>query len=164
MTSSLRTRSLHWVGRTGALALMPYAITKTYWACGGRAGVPQGWDMVAEFRKNGAPNALIWLEEHGIDFTAVLAALGALVVLALSRGWGARLPRPLLLVPAWLGAAFFVPYGVLTGVLALTEDAGKGPSLNPWIVIAGVLAFCGVGSALAACAWTYQRETSRRSC
>lgn len=160
MISSLQTRSVHRVGWAGVLALAPYAATKTYWACGGRVGLPQGWDMVAVFRENGAPAAVIWMEEHGLDFTAVLAAVGAVLLMALARGWGRGLPRLSLLIPAWLGAAFFVPYGLLTAVFALAgEGTGKGPTLTPWIVVAGVLAFCGVGGALGVCAWSYQQRT-----
>ncbi|MFC4905774.1 hypothetical protein [Actinomadura gamaensis] len=117
--------------------------------------------MVAVFRKNGAPEPVIWLEEHGVDFTAVLAAVGAVLVIALAHGWGGRLPRWCLLVPASVGAGFFVPYGVLTGVIALIgDDANDGPSLTPWIVVAGVLAFCGVGGALGASAWSYRRQAA----
>lgn len=160
MSFSLETRALRRVGWAGALSLAPYAAMKTYWACGGRAGLPRGWDMAAVFRENGAPSAIIWMERHGLDFTALLAAVGAVLVIALAHGWGRRLPRLSLLIPAWTGAVFFVPYGLLTAVFALAgQNAESGPSLTPWIAVAGVLAFCGVGGSLGVCAWSYRQRT-----
>ncbi|MEV5575272.1 hypothetical protein AB0L06_34980 [Spirillospora sp. NPDC052269] len=160
MSFSLQTRVVRRVGWAGALSLAPYATIKTYWACGGRAGMPPEWEMVAEFRKNGAPSAVIWMERHGLDFTALLAAVGAVLVLALAWDWGRRLPSLSLLIPAWSGAVFFVPYGLLAAVFALAGgSADDGPSLTPWIAVAGVLAFCGVGGSLGVCAWSYRRRT-----
>ncbi|MEU6715176.1 hypothetical protein ABZ897_27235 [Nonomuraea sp. NPDC046802] len=60
---------------------------------------------------------------------------------------------------AWAGTAL-LPYGVLTAVLALSgEDDHPGPTLTGWIVVAAVIAFCGAGSALGVCAWSYQRRS-----
>ncbi|GAA3079179.1 hypothetical protein GCM10020000_76010 [Streptomyces olivoverticillatus] len=101
----------------GSAAAAPYIAMKSYWACGGRAGLADGFDVVGEFEKNGAPDALVWLEQHGIDFTAVLALMGLTLAFALTRPWGRKLPRWLLLPPAWAGT-LLIPYGLLTALLA----------------------------------------------
>ena len=114
----------------GSVAAAPYVALKTYWSCGGRAGLADGFDVVGEFEKNGAPDALVWLERHGIDFTAVLALTGVMLAFALVRPWGRRLPRWLLLTPAWAGT-LLIPYGLLTAVLALTRTGSHAaPSMT----------------------------------
>ena len=147
---------------TGMICLLPYVVTKTYWAAGGRVGLPDGCDIADEFVRNGAPAALVWLERHGVDFTAGFAALGAALLLALVAPWGLRLPRMVLLVPAGLGTVLFLPYGILTAVAAVAGVGASGPLLTTWIITAGVMAFCGVGGALAVCGWSYHRRTRSR--
>ncbi|MGX2993502.1 hypothetical protein JNUCC64_04270 [Streptomyces sp. JNUCC 64] len=95
------------------------------------------------------------LERHGVDFTAVLAALaGVALAFALVRPWGRALPRWLLLVPAWAGT-LLIPYGLLTAALALVgSGAPAAPSVTWWVVPAGVGAFLGVGTALGVGAWS----------
>lgn len=141
------------------LALGPYAVTKAYWALGGTAGIPPGFSLAEEFRRNGAPEVIVWLEEHGIDFTSVLALAGAALLAALIHSWGTRLPRWTLLIPAWAGAALFIPYGLLTLVVSVVRDGGGGTGLTSWIVVAAVIAFTGVGATLAVCARSYQRRS-----
>ncbi|MFE5586811.1 hypothetical protein [Kitasatospora sp. NPDC056531] len=136
----------------GSLAL-PYIALKSYWAAGGRAGLADGFDMADEFRRNGAPTALIWLEHHGVDFTAVLALIGLALAAVLAHRPPQRRPlRRLLLVAAWAGT-LLIPYGLLTALLgALGSDDGNHP-LTGWVVPAGAAAFVGIGTALAAAAW-----------
>ena len=142
----------------GIGAVLLYAAIKTYWALGGTAG-PSGFDTARELEKNGAPARLIWMERHGIDCTPVLAVLGALLLLALIRPWSARLPRAVLVAPAWLGAAVFVPYGFLSAVVAVAgRDADGAPQLTPWMMVAGVVA-CGVGISLGFCAGSCQTRS-----
>lgn len=160
MTFSEPTPAVRRTAWAGITALAPYAAIKTYWACGGRAGLPPGFDLAEEFRRNGAPAAVIWLERHGVDFTAALAVAGAVLLLALIRPWGARLPRRILLCVAWPGTAL-LPYGVLTAVLALAGGGGGRQGPTSWLVAAAVLAFCGIGGALAVCARSYQARSRR---
>ncbi|MEU1817000.1 hypothetical protein ABZ543_17655 [Streptomyces roseifaciens] len=140
-----------------AAAAVPYIAIKTYWAAGGRAGLPDGFDVAGEFEKNGSPQVLVWLERHGIDFTAVLALAGLALAFALVRPWGRHFPRKLLLAPAWAGT-LLIPYGLLTTVLAVAGYASgraePGPAMTGWIVPAGVGAFLGIGTALGAGAWS----------
>lgn len=153
-----------WAARIGIASLLPYAAIKTYWAFGGRSGLVDGFDLAEEFRRNGAPEAVVWLERHGVDFTAVLALAGAALLLALVQPWGMRLPRWMLLGPAWTGAALLVPYGSLTAVIALAGGDGEGASATTgWLTAAAVAAFCGIGSALAVCARSFQRRSAQRA-
>ncbi|WP_431046210.1 hypothetical protein ACQUSR_30840 [Streptomyces sp. P1-3] len=142
----------------GVAAAVPYVAVKTYWAAGGRAGLPDGFDMSDEFRENGAPEAVVWLVEHGVDFTAVAAVCGMVLVSALVRPWGRVFPRWLLLVPACAGTALLIPYGLLTSVLSvvqLGEESHSGvPGMTQWIVPAGVAAFLGLGVAMGAGVWS----------
>ncbi|MBO0657057.1 hypothetical protein J1792_31270 [Streptomyces triculaminicus] len=132
----------------------PYIALKTYWAFGGRAGLADGFDLVDEFEKNGAPDALVWLERHGIDFTAVLALTGVMLAFALVRPRGRRLPRWLLFTPA-LAGTLLIPYGLLTAVLALTQNGSNAaPAITQWVAPAGVGAFLGIGTALGVGAWS----------
>lgn len=136
----------------GSDAAVPYIAIKTYWASGGRAGPANGFDLASEFTKNGAPDALVWLERHGIDFTAVLALTGAVLASALVRPRGRGLPRRPVLVVACAGT-LLVPYGPLAAVLAITENGGRAGTPR-WIVPAGVCAFLEIGTALGTGAWS----------
>ncbi|MEU4642651.1 hypothetical protein [Micromonospora sp. NPDC023814] len=95
--SSMKSAKAVWFG-TAALA--PYILMKTYWALGGNAGRPAG-DLAASLRASGAPDALVWLEQHGIDFTVLGALGGVLLLTTLTRPWGERLPRWTLLALGW---------------------------------------------------------------
>ncbi|MET8628459.1 hypothetical protein ABZW30_32740 [Kitasatospora sp. NPDC004669] len=143
---------LRTVTLAGGLAL-PYIALKSYWAAGGRGGLADGFEVADEFRRNNAPAALIWLEHHGVDFTAVLALTGlALAAVLAHRPPRLRPVRRLLLAVAWAGT-LLVPYGLLTALLgALGRDDGGHP-LTGWVVPAGAAAFVGIGTALAASAW-----------
>ncbi|WP_156326092.1 hypothetical protein [Nonomuraea sp. SBT364] len=146
---------------SGIAALTPYILMKSYWAFGGSAGRPAA-DLPAEMRANGAPEALVWMEQHGIDFT-VLGAVGGIVLLAaLARPWGERLPPLALLAPGWAGAVVLTPYGVATLVAsAVGFTVGDAEGWSPWVGYVGGLAFAGLGLSLAFCARSYQRRTRR---
>ncbi|MEV7596310.1 hypothetical protein AB0O91_02865 [Kitasatospora sp. NPDC089797] len=135
---------------------LPYIALKSYWAAGGRAGVADGFDIADEFRRNGAPTALVQLERHGVDFTAVLAATGVVLALALAlRPPRHPLPRRLLLAAAWAGT-LLVPYGLLTAVLGALGHSSPDTRLTGWVVPAGASAFVGIGTALALAAWPHR--------
>ena len=121
----------------------------------------------AQVLLGGAPTPLVWLEHHGIDFTAVLALTGVAIALTVAlHPPVSRLPRRLLLVPAWAGAPLIV-YGLLTALLApFDHSPGAGP-ITGWIVPAGAAAFVGIGTALTLGAWPHRASrptaTARRS-
>jgi D-alanyl-D-alanine dipeptidase len=164
----------------GAAAFLPYATMKTVWALGGTFAGISGARMVAISARNGASGLWLTLESYGLDATALLAALGVLLLFALVRPWGRvfprwvpllrgrRVPRLVLLVPALLGTATLAPYGVV-GVADLTlATAGVVPVargelptaadalLVSWI---GLGAFAAYGVSLAVAARWYWRRT-----
>lgn len=146
---------LRTVTLAGSLAL-PYVAMKTYWAAGGRAGLADGFSLADEFRRNGGPAALIRLEHHGIDFTAVLALTGVALALVVARHLPQNpLLRRLLLAPAWAGT-LLIPYGLLTALLGALGTGAEDARITGWILPAGVAAFVGIGTALAAAAWPHR--------
>ncbi|PDP87211.1 hypothetical protein CQJ94_13035 [Glycomyces fuscus] len=145
----------------GALSLVPYAVMKTYWAVGGTAGRPSG-DLAEQLRANGAPEALVWMERHGLDFTVLGALAATLLLAALALPRGERLPRWSLLLPGWAGSVLLTPYGLATMVAApLGLTVGDAEGWSPWVGVVGGVAFAGLGAALGVCSWSYQRRTGR---
>ncbi|KUJ64665.1 hypothetical protein ACZ90_59165 [Streptomyces albus subsp. albus] len=157
-----RTRA----GYLAVAALVPYFTMKTAWALGSRVG----------FHGAGTPgmdrrylnDTGIWLHEHGVDITAVLALVGMALALALTRPWGERLPRLPLLVLGWTGAGALAPFGVFLIVVgALTWagafDTGAMESYSPWVVVVayGGFSLYGVGLGRAVRAF---RQRTRRQC
>lgn len=146
---------------------------KLYWAWGGTAGKPAGMNLADEFAKNGAPQFLVWLEKHGIDFTAVGMILGITLLGALTRPWGQvfprwvpclrgrRVPRWLPLAPGWAAALTLGPYGaigmatIVTGGLSSVNTAG----MSPVVFVIGFLDFISIGLSLGVCSVSYQRRT-----
>jgi hypothetical protein len=149
---------------------------KVYWAWGGTAGKPDGMDLADEFAKNGAPRFLVWMERHGLHFTAIGILLAVMLLAALVRPWGQifprwvprlrgrRVPRALLLVPGWAVAATLTPYGgvglavIATGGLSTQRLAG----LSPVVFVIGFVNFFAIGLALGICSLSYQRRTRSR--
>ncbi|MEV0841246.1 hypothetical protein AB0I55_17015 [Actinocatenispora sera] len=170
----------------GAAAFLPYAAMKTVWALGGTFAGVSGARMLAISARNGASGLWLTLESYGLDATALLAALGVLLLFALVRPWGRvfprwvpllrgrRVPRLVLLVPALLGTATLAPYGVVGVVDLALATAGAVPVVRgdlptdadallvSWI---GIGAFAGYGVSLAVSAYSYWRRTrpARRS-
>ncbi|MCC3764700.1 hypothetical protein K3N28_16710 [Glycomyces sp. TRM65418] len=145
----------------GAASLAPYAAMKTYWAFGGTAGKPAG-SLADQLRENGAPASVVWLEEHGVDFTVLAALAGVLLLVALARTRGAWLPRWCLLVPGWAGALLLTPYGLATMIaVPFGFTVGDAEGWSWWVGLVGGLAFAGLGLALGVCSRAYQRRTRR---
>ncbi|WP_406066977.1 hypothetical protein [Micromonospora sp. NBC_01638] len=154
--TSMKSSKAVWFG-TAALA--PYILMKTYWAFGGNAGRPAG-ELAALMRANGAPEALVWMEQHGIDFTVLGALGGVLLLTALTRPWGERLSRWALLVPGWAGAVALTPYGFATMIASAAGfTVGDAEGWSRWVGYVGGLAFAGLGLSLALCTRSYQRRT-----
>jgi D-alanyl-D-alanine dipeptidase len=164
----------------GAAAFLPYATMKTVWALGGTFAGISGARMLAIASRNGASGLWLTLESYGLDATALLAALGVLLLFALVRPWGRvfprwvpllrgrRVPRLVLLVPALLGTATLAPYGVV-GVADLTLATagvvqvarGELPTAADALLVSwiGLGAFAAYGVSLAVAARWYWRRT-----
>lgn len=144
----------------GVFSLVPYVLMKTYWAFGGTSGKPDG-DLAARFQANGTPDAIVWMERHGLDFTVVGALTGMLLLAALVLVQGTRLPRWILLLPGWTGALLLTPYGLATMIAApFGFTVGDTEGWSTWVGLVGGLAFAGLGTALAVCTYAYQQRTS----
>ncbi|WP_395363999.1 hypothetical protein ACHGLA_26770 [Streptomyces sp. YH02] len=152
-------------GLVAIAALVPYTALKTAWALGVTPG----------YTGTGRPGADpeytsdlgIWLYDHGVDVTAVLAVLGMVLALALTRPWGRRLPRLPVLALGWAGAGALAPFGALlatVGVLNWTGVTDVGMADHaPWVVAVAYGGFSCYGLALARATLLYQR-TARRAC
>ncbi|XXM72419.1 hypothetical protein ACQ0QQ_00515 [Lysinibacillus sphaericus] len=101
-------------GYGAALAVMPYLIIKIVWTLGlfiptGHMGDPS-WRLV---------NAA----------TAVVAAIGIFLAIALCRPWGERLPAWSVVLPVWIGTGLLVPMLFLAPILgpaAMNQDQASG--------------------------------------
>ncbi|MFF9848374.1 hypothetical protein [Streptomyces litmocidini] len=159
--SGLATRA----GLVAVTALVPYTVLKTLWAL----GVTPGY--TGDGRPGADPEYTsdlgLWLYDHGVDVTAVLALLGMALALALTRPWGRRLPRLPLLALGWTGAGALAPFGAFLaafGVLTWTGAISGGTADHaPWVVAVAYGGFCGYGLALARATRAHQRAT-RRAC
>ncbi|MFE4619220.1 hypothetical protein ACFRJ7_24265 [Streptomyces sp. NPDC056747] len=152
-------------GLVAVAALVPYTTLKTAWALG----------LTVGYTGTGRPGADpeytsdlgIWLYDHGVDVTAVLAVLGMVLALALTRSWGRRLPRPPMLALGWAGAGALAPFGALlaaVGVLAWTGVIGSGLDDHaPWVVAVAYGGFSCYGLALGRATRSFQQAT-RRTC
>ncbi|MER7538235.1 hypothetical protein ABTX77_26085 [Streptomyces sp. NPDC097704] len=164
-TGATAARPATRAGLVAVAALVPYTVLKTLWALGvtpgytgtGRPGVDPRYTS----------DLGLWLYDHGIDVTAVLALLGMALALALTRPWGRRLPRLPLLALGWTGAGALAPFGAFLaalGLLAWTGAITVGMADHaPWVVAVAYGGFCGYGLALARATRAYQRAT-RRAC
>lgn len=152
-------------GLVAVAALVPYAALKTAWALGFTPGYTGSGRPGADPRYTSDPG--LWLYDHGVDVTAVLAVVGMLLALALTRPWGRRLPRPALLALGWAGAGALAPFGVflaVLGVLAWTGVIEVGLADHaPWVVAVAYGGFCLFGLALGRATRVFQRAT-RRAC
>ncbi|MFD7256328.1 hypothetical protein [Streptomyces sp. NPDC059874] len=164
----------------GTLAFVPYAAMKLVWASGGTFAGISGEEMLAAMERNGASGVFLTLESWGLDPTALLAVLGVFLLWSLVRPWGQvfprwtlllrgrRVPRPLPLAPALLGAATLAPYGVVgVGYLTLatagvvTTRRGDFPSSGDALLVGwiGMVAFAVYGIALTIAAHSYWLRT-----
>jgi len=87
--------SSQWPGYAAFGLGIPYPALKWYWSLGGGVVRPGGYH-------EGVP--------YGETLALVIGAVGSL---ALVQRWGTRLPRRLVLIPGWTGAAVLVTTGAL---------------------------------------------------
>ncbi|WP_251050069.1 hypothetical protein [Streptomyces sp. ISL-86] len=145
--------------RAAALAAtVPYLALKSAWLAGSRIGIPDGSVLL----------------EPGVFFTVanavtlVMDATVIVIVLALTRPWGMRVPAWLLTVPVFIATGLLTP--ILTGfpgqllVKALGMGAGEAvkaaqkPFLDPWVFSVVYSGFTIQGLTLAGLFVPYARE------
>ncbi|MGW5423572.1 hypothetical protein [Streptomyces sp. NPDC003943] len=146
-------------------ALVPYATLKTVWALGFTPGFTGTGRPGADPRYTSDPG--LWLYDHGVDVTAVLALIGMALALALTRPWGRRLPRPALLALGWAGAGALAPFGLFLAAIGLLAWTGVSDvdlaDHAPWVFAVAYGGFCLFGLALGRATRLYQRAT-RKMC
>lgn len=114
--------------------------------------------------RNGAPEVLVWMERHGLDFTMLGVLAAVLLLLALVQPWGMRIPRWMLLVPGWAGAVLLTPYGTATVIAALLGvGVGSTEGWSSWVGVVGGVAFAGLGGALLVATRSYQRRSKEHT-
>jgi hypothetical protein len=103
-----RTAPSVWPAYAAFLWGLLFAGISFYWGCGGRTGLDTVGGAIERRALDGdaAIYAAVWV-------TGVLKLVGAALALALVRPWGRRLPRRLVLVPAWIAAVGLTLYGGL---------------------------------------------------
>jgi hypothetical protein len=114
-------RALGWLAAVGTL---PYLALKILWLTGSTVGTSD-----ASFLSDPGIAAMNWVT-LAMDVTVVGLAL------ALTHGWGDRLPAWLALLPMWVGTGFLVPMAVSimpTTVALIATGAGGGGPLLPWV-------------------------------
>jgi D-alanyl-D-alanine dipeptidase len=177
---SAAPRSAQLAACAGTVAFLPYTVMKLIWAGGGTFAGTSGAEMRAISERNGASGIWLTLESWGLDATALLAALGVVLLWGLVRPWGQvlprwtlflrdrRVPRWLPLTPALLGAATLAPYGVIgvcysalatADVVTIRRGDFHSPEdalLVTWI---GTTAFAVFGLALIVTARSYWLRT-----
>ncbi|WP_326808879.1 hypothetical protein OHB04_32955 [Streptomyces sp. NBC_01775] len=100
-----------------AVACLPYLTLKVIWLCGGRAGIPEGSPLLDGGTTLWTVNAL----------TVAMDATVILLVLALIRPWGRRLPAAWLLLPLWCACGLLGPIVVAFPVQQLYAALSGGP-------------------------------------
>ncbi|MGW4163670.1 hypothetical protein [Streptomyces sp. NPDC004788] len=150
-------------GLVAVAALVPYATLKTVWALGFTPGYTGTGRPGADPRYTS--DLGLWLYDHGVDVTAVLALMGMALALALTRPWGRRLPRPLLLALGWAGAGALAPFGLFLAGFAVLTWAGvsdvKLADHAPWVFAVAYGGFCLFGLALGRATRLHQRATRK---
>ncbi len=114
---------MSWAAYGASALAFAHAGVSVYWALGGTGGL----DTVGGFaeRWSRSPSTatliIIWA-------TVVLKVLGGFLALALVRLWGARVPRPLVLLAGTAAAAILTLYG---GALVITAALVETGALRP---------------------------------
>ena len=85
---------------------------------------PRGARLDAASAKLFARHTTRFFESIGIDLTVLAGLVGGVLVLALVQRWAWRIPRWLLLLPAWVGGISLPVYGFLPAG-AWLPDAGR---------------------------------------
>jgi hypothetical protein len=139
-----------WLGYVAFAVGFPYPMLKLYWSLGGTIARPP---IYAE----GFP-----------AMELVCLAAGAVLSLALVQSWGKRLPRGLVLVPAWFATGVLVSmaalmvFGTTSQLLGITDGPVDFSDRQSLIAVGTVyLSWLVFGLALGGATLAYQRTTRR---
>ncbi|MFE3938543.1 hypothetical protein ACFXPJ_33500, partial [Streptomyces goshikiensis] len=143
-------------------ATVPYLVLKSAWLSGSRAGIPEGSPLLE-------PGMFLTLANA---VTLAMDACVILLVLALTRPWGMRLPPWLLTVPAFAATGLLTPIltafpaqllirAVDPGARAPAEGAVR-PFLDSWVFTVVYTGFTVQGLALAGLFVPHARERGGR--
>lgn len=161
-------------GYAASVALIPYAILKTLWVLGVTLLISEkGIEELHISMRTVADPISRFLYVYGIDITVILAIVASMLALALVRPWGrnfprglpriggSKVPRWLLLIPAWLGGLTFTCislvtfYKLIVGSISLTAS----PDFEPWVLIPVYGGFFTWGVTISLAALSYQFRT-----
>lgn len=161
-------------GYAASIALIPYAILKTLWAFGVTIMVSEkGIEELHASMITSSDPISSFLYSCGIDITAILAIIASLLALALVRPWGRffpnwlphirgrKVPRWLVLIPAWLGGLIFISVSIITfykligGSISLSDNS----EFEPWVLIPVYGGFFTWGVTISLAALSYQMRT-----
>lgn len=137
------------IGRLGtvaawisAICCLPYLVLKVLWT----ANVPVGLSDRSVLDSNG------WVASNAV--MALMQLVGLLLVIALVRPWSRRLPKWLILFPAWVGIGILFQVAVGAVLLGLFSPPSQTSSddtggIRLWVYLMVYAAFTGQGVALA---------------
>jgi hypothetical protein len=129
-------------GLVSAAACLPYLFLKVVWTL----DMPVGVTDTAQLHGNEsvAGNAVM----------AVVQLVAVVLVLALVRPWGRRVPTWLLLLPVWVGTGLLFQVIVGSAILGLSSTASRESAMNlggiaSWVYVVVYASFAVQGVALA---------------
>ncbi|WP_241695010.1 hypothetical protein [Streptomyces sp. C] len=142
----------------GLAATVPYLTLKAAWLAGSHIGIPDGSELLTGSLPITVANAV----------TLAMDATVIVLVLALTRPWGRRLPGWLLTVPAYVATGLLAPIALGFPAQSLVKALGMGageavkaarePFLDPWVFTVVYGGFILQGVALAGLFVAYARE------
>lgn len=135
---------------TAAVCCLPYLVLKVIWTL----GTPVGLTDRSLLHSSG------WVSSNAL--MAVVQLAGLLLVLALVRPWGRRLPAWLLVVPVWVGTGLLFQVAVGAVLLAVFSPAAQATSgstggIESWVFGLVYASFAVQGAALAVAFACYAR-------
>ncbi|MGE7390254.1 hypothetical protein ACQKM2_32725 [Streptomyces sp. NPDC004126] len=139
-------------------ATVPYLSLKAAWLAGSHIGIPDGSVLLKGGPFLAVANAV----------TVAMDASVIVLVLALTRPWGRRVPGWLLTVPAYVATGLLTPIVLGFPAQALVKalglgtaaaaQAGRQPFLDSWVFVVVYTGFIIQGIALAGLFVSYARE------
>ncbi|WP_344210153.1 hypothetical protein [Kribbella sancticallisti] len=137
-----------WLGYAAFAAGFPYPMLKLYWSLGGSLARPAVYN-------EGMPV---------MELFCLVA--GAAVSLALVQSWGRRLPRVVVLIPAWFATGVLINmgalmvFGITSQALGITDGPVDFDDASSLLGVGAVyLSWLVFGLTLGGATWAYQRTT-----